>query len=103
MLLTLLKQLFRPEMLRKLQWLTVAATLISVSIIIIPYVATPSPAVQSKMLALRVLLALLIILGLLNLPQFLRHGWHFSDTIFAGLLGSYAVSALFSGRLLYCL
>lgn len=88
---------------RKLLWLLILVTLITVSVMIVPRVATPNPAVDSKLLALRVLLALIMPFSLLNWRSLAIGGWRFIDSIFAGLALSFIISTTFSGRFTYSL
>ncbi len=88
---------------RKLLWLLIITALITVSVIIVPRVPTPNPAVDSKHLALRASLAAIFALALFNRRTLLSAGWKLPDTIFAGLLISFMGSALVSGQVVYCL
>lgn len=101
--LPLIKQLKQPAFSRKFVWLLILATLISVSVIIIPRVETQSPAVESKMLALRMLLATIFVAGVANLRTLLRPKWQFTDFLFAALALSFIISTLASGRIMYSL
>jgi len=91
----------RALLLRKLLWLLVLTTLSVASLIIIPRVATPAPAVDSKLLALRVLFGIILFVGALSWRRIISQSWQLTDTIFAGLLASFTLSLLFSGRIKY--
>ena len=101
--LTLRDRITRTGFHRKLLWLVMLTMLSTVMIIIIPRVSTPAPAIDSKMLATRMLMAALLALAAINWRTLARHQWQFTDTLFAGLSVSFLVSAAFSGRMAYCL
>lgn len=100
---SLAERIQRADFGRKFLWLTALTCLVAALIIILPRVPTPAPAVESKLLAIRALFGVMLAMAALNWRTLTRVPWQLTDTIFAGLLASFAVSTLFSGRLLYCL
>lgn len=101
--LSLRDRLLRPLFLRKLLWLVILTCLPAAMILILPRVSTMAPAIDSKVMAIRALFAVVFGLAAVNWRTIVRGGWQFTDTIFAGLALSFCLSALFSGRLMYCL
>lgn len=100
---SLAERIFRETFGRKFLWLTALTCLVAALIIILPRVPTPAPAVDSKLLAIRALFGLMLALAAFNWRLLVRPPWQFADTLFAGLLASFVVSAVLSGRMLYCL
>ena len=92
-----------PSICRKFFWCLVLATLVVASVIIVPKIATPRPAVDSKVLGLRVMLCALGLAVFTARRHLFSRSWGFADSIYAGLLASFTLSLIFSGRVSYCM
>lgn len=86
---------------RKLLWFLVLTLFATVSTIIIPLVFTQRPAVDSKILALRVLLCVISVVAMANFSELKRKAWNLTDTVFSLLLLTFTASLLLSGRIAY--
>lgn len=96
-----LRNFQNPELQRKLLWLLILATLCAVTLLIIPRVATQRPAIDSKLLTLRVMLCAVGITTLLNWKSLWHQPWRFLDSVFAALLAAFTSAALFSETVIY--
>ncbi len=88
---------------RKLLWLLILATLWAVTLLIIPRVSTQRPAIDSKLLTLRVMLCAISLAVMFGWKAFQAARWRFPDTVYLCLFGAFSAATVFSSNVMYSL
>lgn len=79
----------------------ILALLWVVSLIIIPKIPTAYPAVDSKIMALRVMICAFLAVAALNRKRLVKPKWCFTDTVYALMAGVFIISAAVSATAAY--